>query len=197
MISETRIKVRALIEDLSQADYEVFNYRGISVFTLSEPNVNSVVEVLQNGSALGSGDYSYDSDFHELTVTASMSDGDDIQVNYTFYKYSDTELNEFIRSSLVYINIYYGSNLKYDVSEIVPTPTDAESDLIALVASILIKPNYLEYKLPNIMVKYPEKYSKDEKIKNIVNTYKSSGLNGVGITDIIEYTKVTECHENI
>jgi len=190
-LSTIRNKIRALIEDLSQADFEAFSYRGVAVFTLSEPNITTISEVTKNSVALGSGDYSYDSTFNEITITASLSDGDVVKVEYLYNKYSDTELNGFITASLVYINIYSENNFKYDEASISPTPTDKDSDLISLVSCILIRPNYLEYKLPNVMVKYPEKYSKTEKIKQIVNTYKYSGE---GVTDVITYTKADDCY---
>ena len=56
-------------------------------------------------------------------------------------------------------------------------------DLIAVVASILIKPSYQSYKLPNKTVVYPKTVDKEEKIKKVINDFKS----GLGIADTIEY----------
>ena len=72
MLSQVRTKIRALIEDTAKSDFEAFTYTNSSVFILSESNILSIVEVSKNSSALGSGDYSYDSTTNKLTITGSV-----------------------------------------------------------------------------------------------------------------------------
>ncbi len=187
MLSNLRIKVKALVEDLSKTDFEVFSYENSTIFTLSEPNISTITKVLKNGINLGSGDYSYDSTTNKIEITASLTQGDLIEVDYIFSKYSDTELNEYIRASLVWISVInrYENDfeLEEDANIIVPTPNNSELDLIALVAAIIIKPNYNEYRLPNLTVRYPRTMSKEDKIQRIVSRFSS----GIGIIGTINW----------
>ena len=107
LISELRTKVRALSEDLSKKQTETFTYSsGDKVFVLQEDNPDSITSVTKNGVALGSGDYSFDTDTNELTITATLASGDVIVVKYVYYKYSSSEIDEYIRASLTWISIY-------------------------------------------------------------------------------------------
>ena len=137
-------KIRALIEDLDKKDAETFTYTNSSVFTLAEENINEIIKVTKNGIELESGQSSYDSTTNELTITASLGDGDIIIVKYDFYKYSETELKEFVRAGLVWISIFSTCETDFELedSEIVPTPDNRTTDLISLIASLIIKPDY-------------------------------------------------------
>jgi len=187
MIDTLRIKIRALVEDLAKNDFEVFEYITSKTFTLSESNISTITKVLKNGNELGSGQYSYDSTTNKIEITISLIRGDIIEVDYTYFKYSDIELNEYIRASLVWISIgnYFENDfeLEEDIDAIMPTPNNRELDLIAIVASIIIKPNYSTYNLPNLRVSYPRNMSKEEKIQRIVDKFKS----GIGIIDTINF----------
>jgi len=186
MIDKILGKIRALIEDApSQSDVETFTYSNSSVFTLAEENISDITQVTKNGTALGSGEYSYDSTTNELTVTASLSDGDIIIVKYTFYKYSETELEEFVRASLVWISVFSYCETDYELedSEIFPTPSNKDTDLIALIGSILIKPDYSQYKLPNLTVNYPRTMPKEERIEKLIKKFSQ----GLGVCEILEW----------
>ena len=185
MLNQIRTKIRALIEDLTKSDFEVFTYTNSSIFTLSESNIVSIVEVSKNSSVLGSGDYSYDSTTNKLTIIASLTQGDIITVNYTYTKYSDTELDGFITSALVWISVFSTCNQDFELetNTIEPTPSNREIDLITLIVSILIKPDYSIYRLPNLTVRYPRTMPKEKRIELLVMKFNS----GIGIADVLEW----------
>jgi len=180
-----RGKIRALIFDLIKSDFEVFTYTNSDVFTLSEDHIENLTAVLKNGIPLGSGEYSYSAITNKITIMVSLVSEDEIEVDFTHYKYSDTELTEYIRASLVWMSIYsYGGNdyeleTEDDTDDIYPTPPNKDTDLIALVSSILIKPDYSKYVLPNVTVVYPRTKSKEGRIEELISKYKMSlGVNG-------------------
>lgn len=186
MLEIIRGKIRALVEDFSQKENESFEYTNSSIFTLSEPNVTAISKVLHNGTLLGSGDYSYDSITNKITLTISLANGDKIEVDYLYHKYSDTELDEYIRASLVYISIY-GDSCQYDFEleddEIFPTPSNKDTDLISLISSILIKPDYTEYRLPNLKVIYDKRIPKEDRISQLISQYEM----GLGVNDVLKF----------
>ncbi len=179
-------KIRALITDLSKSDFETFSYTTSAIFTLSESNINPITKVLKNGTELGSGDYSYDSTTNKIEIIVSLIVEDIIEVDYTYYKYSDTELNEWIRASLVWISYYAFDETDYELesNEIFPTPSNTTNDLISLVSSILIKPDYTTYRLPTLTVSYPRTMSKDERIQKLITRFN----HGMGVNGTLEFT---------
>lgn len=189
MLSTIKTKVRALILDLSKSDIEVFTYTTSSIFTLGESNIIAITKVLKNGSELGSGDYSYDSTTNKITITASLTSGDIVEINYTFYKYSDNELNEYVRASLVWLSVHaYCSSEDYELedNEIFPTLSNKTEDLVALIGSILIKPDWTSYSLGSVKVVFNNRtamnarMAKEDRIKRLIQHFKySSGVNGI------------------
>ena len=186
MLTEIRTKIRALITDLEKTDFEPFTYYTSNIFPLAEENINSITQVLLNGVELGTGEYSYDSDTNKITITVTgLSSQDTIEVNYKYNKYSDTELTEFVRSALVWISYFASSKRDFELEdgEIYPTPENREEDLIALIASILIKPDYTTYKLPTITVVYEGRQPKDQKIQKLLSRFTF----GLGINDVLNF----------
>jgi len=186
MLSALYTKIRALVKDFEKEDSEAWEYTVTNIFEISEDNINSLEDVKLNGSSLGSGEYSYDSSEKEITVSASLTSGDKIQAKYKYYKYSETELKEYIRSAIVWISVLGYDEYDYELKDtyIYPSPDSETKDLIAVVASILIKPNYSEYRLPNLTVRYRgRELSKEDKIAKLVDRFKSS----VGVNVIIEF----------
>ena len=186
MIDTVRTKVRALIEDSLKNDEEVFEYTISKIFTLAESNIMNIAKVLKNGVELGSGEYSYDSVTGKIDITASLSNGDIIEVDYTYYQYSDTELDGHITSALVWFSIFDTSQKDYEIEDgdIIGTPTNQELDVISLITSILIKPNYSEYRLPTMTVRYQGRTkSKEDKIAQLMNRW----TYGIGQSDIISF----------
>ena len=185
MLTQVITKIKALVEDIAKSDFETFTYTDSSVFTLSEPNILSIVEVSKKGSALGSGEYSYDLTTNKLTIINDLTQNDVIVVNYTYTKYSDIELTEFVRASIVWISVFGYEETDYEIEDgdFYPTPDNKTLDLIALISSIIIKPNYVTYNLPNLRVSYPRNLSKEQKIERLVQRFNS----GLGISDVLEF----------
>ena len=195
MLNDLRSKIRALIEDNGEVGVEVFRYTNSNIFTLAEPNISEITKTLVNGNILGSGeDSDYDSETHKVTVTGvDYSTGDTTEFTYTFFKYSDTELNQFIRASLVWLNIYHFSdeNFEYDLTadEIFPDMSGKDIDMVAIIASILIKPDYTSYKLPNLSVTYPDDVNKMDKIQDFITGVKT----GIGAVGVIVWGDKCDC----
>ena len=185
LVIELREKIRALTEDFHKNGVETFTYTVSSIFTLQENYPDNVTSITKNGIALASGDYSFDSTTNQVTISASLTSGDIIVIKYTYYKYSNSELDEYIRASLTWISIlaYCKTDYEFENDDIYPTPDSRTEDLIAIIASILINPNYTEYRLPNLTVKYPQAMSKEEKIYKTISRFQI----GLGIFDIIEF----------
>jgi len=182
-------KTRALVNDIVKSDKETFTYTNSAIFTLAEENIESITQITKNGVALTTGEYSFDSSTNEITITPDtgneLSNGDVIIVTYTYYKYSTTELDEWIKASLVWMSVFSASETDFEIEsgDIYPTPDNRTLDLIVLIASILIKPNYSEYRLPNLTVRYPRTLSKEEKIERLINKF----TQGLGICDVLEW----------
>lgn len=184
-LENIRGKIRALTRDLSKSDFETFDYTTSAIFTLAQSNIVSITKVLKNGTELGSGDYDYDSTTNKIEILVALSSGDIIEVDYTYYKYSDTELDEFVRASLVYLSVYGYCETDYELEngEIYPTPCNKSSDLIALISSILIKPDYTTYRLPTITVSYPRTMPKEDRIEQLINKFNR----GLGLNSVLEF----------
>ena len=97
--------VRYIINDNSETQTDEFTYASSDVFTLTESNVIAVTSVSKNDVALGSGDYSFDSDTNKITLTSGVgSAGDTIEAIYTCYvNYSSTEIQNYINSTVIYV----------------------------------------------------------------------------------------------
>ena len=158
-ISDIRTLVRYLLLDYShsQVPGDIFTYTTSAVFTLSEPNAVSVSSVLQNDSELSSSDYSYDSSTNKVTISASLTSGDTIEVQYThFPDFSNNEVDSAIRAAVVHLSIknFYTFEIGSD-DYVYPEPLDSEQNLIAFVASIILKPDNKSYRLPDISITMP------------------------------------------
>jgi hypothetical protein len=185
-LTTIKTKIRSLVEDFEKTDSETFKYANSTIFPLAEDNIISVSKVTKNDATLGSGEWDYDSTNNEVSVSASLSNEDLITVYYSYYKYSDTELTGYIRNALGWISIYAHEETDFELeaTSIEPTPTNKEEDLIAVVAAIIIKPNWSEYRLPNITVRYPRTEDKEKKIKRIIMEFRR----GIGIFDVIDFS---------
>lgn len=168
-------KIRDIIQDNYKTFSDVFEYYGYSKeFTLTEANVSSsTIKVYKNDVLITSG-YTYDSTAIKITITASLTTGDNIRIDYSAYeKYSDTELTAFIRSALIYISTNKYADFRDRCGKIFPTPTQGEENMIALIAATLINKSISEYRTPEVTIKFNDKQSIDEKIESIVNKFSS------------------------
>ena len=170
MLDRLITKIRALIGDFSLTDFEVFEYTTSNIFPIATSNI-TITAVLINGNALASGEtYSYSSTTGKITVTRSWTSGDILEVNFTFSKYSTAELKEYIRAALSWISIFGTDENDYELEStaIYPTPDNVTLDKISLIASILIKPDFIKKKLPNSEVIYPRTLTKEQQIKELI-----------------------------
>jgi hypothetical protein len=190
------LKVRALVEDFAVNDFEVFTYSNSNVFTLQEPIINSITQVLYNGNALETGQgYTFNPANNKITIIGiTFSDGDTIEVDYNFNTYSYANILSYITGALVWLSIFDYSSDTYllvgtdSTAYIVPDLSDPKNktgDLICIIASILILPNYIHYRMPNLAINYPEKMSREEKIKHFIQVFKQ----GIGVMDIIQWNR--------
>lgn len=182
-------KFRGLVEDFDSTSFEVFTYTSSAIFTLAESNITAITGVFKNQVPLASGEYSYDSTTNKITITPSSGDdlgqGDNIEVDYTYNTYSDTEVRTYIQNALVHISIssYGDDDYEIESNGIYPTPGNKTNDLIALVASILAKPDYVEYSLPNLKVKYPRTMMKEERVEKLISKFQM----GLGVSKLITF----------
>lgn len=189
MITEIYSKIRSLVEDKLKYDYETFEYVDTNIFTLGEENIESIDSIKVNGEEIGTGDYTFNSTTNEITITTTgLAEDDKIKVNFSYYKYSNTELKDYIEGALVWISVYNKGASDYEIEnnddpDIYPTPDNRTEDLIALISAILINPDYTRYSLTNVTVVYNSKIPKDQKIRNLVQEYNM----GLGINDVLEF----------
>ena len=191
MIDNLIKKIRALIGDLDKKGVEVFSYTISPIFTIAQSNI-TITQVLLNGVELGSAQYSFSTVTNKITLieesgTMELTSGDIIEVDYLYNKYSETEILDYILSALVYISVYSDESMDWELdvvnNYISPTPENREEDLICLVASILVKPEYSQYKTSTVTVNYAGRLSRDQKIEKLVCKFNRS----LGVNDILKH----------
>ncbi len=180
-------KIRALINDHKSKGVELFEYKNSPTFIIAQNNIEIIKTTnKETGQELSK---SFNEESNELTLSLESAEevsfGDKIEVSFNFYNYSNNELKEYIRASFVWLNIYSSECNKYEVedNDIYPTPNDDTLDLIAIIASIIIKPNYSEYKTSNHTVRYPRTMTKEDKIEQLIKRYKFSSEGIVDFAD--------------
>ena len=184
MIVSLRAKIRSLVGDFSKTSEEAFTYVTSSIFTIAQDNI-TVSSVAVNGSVSGV-TYTFSSTTNKVTVTSSLTTNDIVLVSYTYNKYSSDELDEYIRAALVWMSVYSYETEDYEIESndiISPTPDNKTTDIICLIASILINPDYSQYKLPNVTVVYPRNMSKELRIEKLIGRVNF----GLGICDTINF----------
>jgi hypothetical protein len=172
------IKLRDLILDNYKFTSDPFEYTGISkVFTLTEANIDiTSLQCYKNGTLWAPANYSYSETTGKVTVTGTLASGDIVEFVYNAYeKYSDTELKGYIRAAITYLATEkYGVFTAKSDDVIFPTPTEAEENLIALIASIITNPPVSSYRTPELTINFPGSLSKEEKIKLAVRQFQKT-----------------------
>jgi hypothetical protein len=125
---------------------------------------------------IGVENYSYSTTTGKLTVTGTLTAGDSLEIIYSFYKkYSSGEIRGFIKSSITYLAVEkYGTFAVKSDNLIFPTPNESEENLIALIASILIKGDIISYRTPEITMTFERGDNKEKKIKKIIRQFKKT-----------------------
>ena len=188
ILENIRTKIYSLVEDFSKQGTELFEYKTSNIFTIAEQNI-VITNVLHNGNPLTSGTYSFDDTTNKITIVGeTLIEGDIIEVDYTYNQYTVDELNGYIRASMCWISVYGHTPKDFEMDEdnddINPTPTAQEADLIALIASIILKPDYTSYRLPNLTVTYRREIPKYERIEKLIAKWEYCSE---GCTDTIQF----------
>jgi hypothetical protein len=174
-------KIRNIIEDNIKTDgRDSFTYESIAsskIFTLTQANASAAtIVVLKNGVVWASSNYTYSTTTGKLTVTGSLTAGDSLEVDYSYYlKYSDAEIQGFIKAAISYLAVEkYGTLTVKSDNVIFPIPNESEENLLALIASILIKGDIVSYRTPELTMVFERGDNKDKKIKKIVRQFKKT-----------------------
>lgn len=174
--------VRGLVDDKIRVDgRDTFLYDGDIIFTITEDFISSsTITVFQNGTELASGDFSYNSDNNQVTITASLSDNDTILIKYHYYKkYSDTEIQGYLESALSYFPMYQYEKVfeVNDSDEVVAIndldPTTEELYIIAQITSILIDPQNVKIAIPDLSMSAKRDKSDQDQIKEVFVYFKN------------------------
>jgi len=184
MLAELYTKIRALTNDIAQlpGSFEVFKYTTTNIFTIAQTSI-TITKVLINN--VETEDYTFTANNNKIAITASgLASGDSIEVDFTYYENSDSTLKEFIRAALTWMSIYGGEAQDMEIEDagIYPSPDNATEDLIAIIASVLIKPNYNKKTISGITITYPKTMPKEKVIEQLVTRYHR----GIGTTGLIE-----------
>ena len=168
--------VRYLIEDTLTTDSFLDTYVSSSVFTLDEDNVTEVTAVLINDSEIGASLYSYDSSTNKVTITQSMTVGDTVEIQHSYYpKYSATEINNYVRSAIIHLSVVnYKNFVVKNTDYIYPTPEEEEKNIIALIASILLEPDNRTIRTPDLTIVVPKDVPTIEKIRHAIFSFKNN-----------------------
>lgn len=181
-MSEIIRLIRDLINDNYKNAVDVFKYLNSNVFILSYKNINEdLLQVYVNEYLLDPKDYILDNIYNRITINKDKLEVNDvITIYYQHTIYSDNELISYISNALLQISLEGGFNYQYeddkfynDNSEEISL-TLKEKRLIAFVASIIINnPDIKSYKTPEISITFADSMSKEDRIKMLVNNYKT------------------------
>ena len=184
--------IRGSIKDnLKTNGRDPFEYVTDNSFRLTKDYISSAtIKVYKNGTLLTvTTQYTYNSDTNKVTITATLVEGDDIIITYSYYeKYSDTEIQGYIKSNLIWFTRRrYGKTFYMNSSNEVVTlngenPTLAEGNIIAAVTSIDIDPRNFRIRTPDFTIEPEETKSKSELINDVFDQFTRS----FGTLDFLE-----------
>jgi len=169
MLSAIRSKIRNLIKDNVATTTDSFTYVATAIFTLTETAAAVSLVTINDVASVA---YTFSSTTNKVTMTGSLTAGDVIVVTYTYYNYTDTELNGYIGAALDFMATFGYGYFEINSTAIYPIPTLKEKSLIASICYMLIEPDYSEYRLPNVTIKYPRALSKEAKIEQLIHRFK-------------------------
>jgi predicted CopG family antitoxin len=174
--TEIKPKVRYLLGDIAKSFTDPFIYNTNPIFTLTQENVTDITSVFVNSSELSSGDYSFDPSTNKVTLeTSGLTSGDNIEIIYEAYtNYSDSEIEGYIKASLVHLSTNNFYTFTEEGGEIYPDPTDREINLIAIITSILISGSISALRLPDMTINFNEKLSVSDRIKQTIAVFKKT-----------------------
>ena len=188
ILENIRTKIYSLVEDFSKRGTELFTYNTSNIFTIAEQNI-VITKILHNGSVVPTNHYSFDDTTNKITITGeTLISGDVIEIDYTYNQYTVDEMNGYIRASMNWFSVFGHNGKDFEMDEdnddINPTPSTQEADLIALIASIILKPDYTSYRLPNLTVTYRKEVPKYERIEKLIAKWEQCSE---GVTDVLQF----------
>jgi hypothetical protein len=159
---------------------DIFTYGSSTVFTLTESNVIAVTKVLKNDVETTS--YTYSSTTNKVTVSASLTSGDTIEVQYTYYpNFSATEIASYLETALMHLSINNYYDWEIEGTSIVPTPAFKEVNLIAYITATLLRPDNKSIRLPDFSISVPKDLPINEKISKIIASFKRNSHGTFGV----------------
>ena len=189
--------VRGLIKDqIRKNNGDEFEVEADDKFTLQEDfPVESSINVYKNDELMNTTDWSYSSDTNQVIIDPVTSGvvldpGDTIVISYNYYeKYSDSEIIDFIKSSLIWFAVYRYKKLfevASDDEDVIAinavNPTTEEQYLIAMITAIEIDPNNVDIRTPDFQLTGSENKSKKDQIGDVFSKW----LRFVGTIDFLE-----------
>ena len=165
---------RNLCLDALKSKTENHTYSSSNTFTLYQDNANALLSTLIDGVALQSGQ-SASLSGNKVTVVATLTSGQVLQFYFDYYSnYSDVQIKAAIESALTYISIKDLKDFYYNTTDeqITPYPSKKEEYLIAIIASIILKPNYTVYKTSTVEVRCAGDKTKEQKIQDVIKDFK-------------------------
>ena len=174
-IASIGLVTRYLVDDLSTNAVDIITYTTTPIFTLTESNPISITDVLVNGHSSGV-TYTTSADKTQVTITSSLTALDIVEIDYTCYKnWSDTEVQGYVQAAIVHVSVNNVCTFKIVNNTMYPEPLDEQVNLIAMIASILINPQNISYRMPDIAVTVPKDLPTIDKIRKIIHMYKKDG----------------------
>lgn len=170
--------VRGLVKDQLLTDgKQLYQYVGDNKFTLPELRVSEdSITVKLNGILLDPENYSYNSDTNQVDIElvasgSSLVTDDLIDITFNYYKkYSDSEIQNYINSSLAYfVQHQYKKTFGINDDDMIVSADDFDPDIndlyfIAIIASILIDPQNISINTPEFKLTANRTKSDQEQI---------------------------------
>jgi len=174
-IASIGLITRYLVDDLPTNAVDIITYTTTPIFTLTESNPISITDVLVNGHSSGV-TYTTSADKTQVTITSSLTALDIVEIDYTCYKnWSDTEIQGYVQAAIVHVSVNNIVTFKIVNNTMYPEPLDEQVNLIAMIASILINPQNISYRMPDVAVTVPKDLPTIDKVRKVIHTYKKDG----------------------
>jgi hypothetical protein len=191
-VTTIKSKVRNLIGDNLKTDKDIFTFTSSRIFSMSEERISDVTAVYINDVELAESgsNWTFSSTTNKVTIGGSvtLAVGDTIQIDFSAYEnYTDAEILAYIQSAMSYISLYNYETFEYQDDDINPEPTEAEENLIAVIARIIIAPNNDSIKMPELQIlKSLSAIPTEQMIAQAVASFKR---NSHGIFGVIDNTR--------
>ena len=169
MLARSRTILRAMIGDDGTGSFiQAEMYERTSTFGLSK-NASTVTSVTVNGTATTG--YTFSDSTNTVAISDTLVIGDAILITYTYYKYTDSELDRYLRLALSDLSSFADTHYEIEGTQIYPKMNNRMQTLVARIALLRMNPDYAEYRTPNLTIKYPKADEVDVKIQKLIATH--------------------------